>query len=54
MYWIVDPIKQIILIYDMEHDAAPAIFSFFDNIKANIYDDLYIDFSDIAKYVTIE
>ena len=43
-YWIVDPMKQIILVYDMEHDAAPAIYAFADNIKANVYEDLWIDF----------
>ena len=43
-YWIVDPMKQTILVYDMEHDSAPAIYSFADSIKANIYDDLWIDF----------
>lgn len=43
-YWIVDPMKQAILVYDMEHDSAPAIYSFADNIKVNIYDDLWIDF----------
>ena len=43
-YWIVDPIKQIILVYDMEHDSAPTIYSFADNIKTNIYEDLWIDF----------
>ena len=36
--------KQTILVYDMEHDSAPAIYSFADNIKVNIYDDLWIDF----------
>ena len=43
-YWIVDPMKQTVLVYDMEHDSAPAIYSFADGIKANIYDDLWIDF----------
>ena len=43
-YWIVDPMKQTVLVYDMEHDSAPAIYSFTDSIKANIYDDLWIDF----------
>ncbi|MCI9568514.1 MAG: Uma2 family endonuclease [Lachnospiraceae bacterium] len=46
-YWIVDPIKQIILVYDMEHDAAPAIYSLNDTIKVNIYDDLEIVFSKL-------
>ena len=26
-YWIVDPMKQTILVSDMEHDSAPAIYS---------------------------
>ena len=52
-YWIVDPMKQTILVYDMEHAAAPAIYSFADKIKANIYKDLYINFSDIAGQLNI-
>lgn len=47
-YWIVDPMKQTILVYDMEHDSAPAIYSFADNIKVNIYDDLWIDFRKLT------
>ncbi len=43
-YWIVDPLKQTILVYDMEHDSAPVIYSFADSIKVNIYEDLWIDF----------
>lgn len=43
-YWIVDPMKQTVLVYDMEHDSAPAIYSFSDSIKVNIYDDLWIHF----------
>lgn len=52
-YWIVDPIKQTILVYDMEHDSAPIICSFTENVKVNIYDDLYINFSDIAELLSI-
>lgn len=44
-YWIVDPIKQTILVYDMAQAAAPAIYSFSDTIKANICDNLEINFS---------
>lgn len=43
-YWIVDPIKQTILVYDMAQAAAPAIYSFSDTIKANICDNLEINF----------
>lgn len=42
--WIVDSMKQTVMVYDMEHDSAPAIYSFADSIKVNIYDDLWIDF----------
>ena len=48
-YWIVDPIKQTILVYDMEHDSAPSIYSFSDRVKANIYAGFYIDFGDIGE-----
>lgn len=46
-YWIVDPMKQTVLVYDMEHSAAPVIYSFLARIKANIYDDLEVDFSKL-------
>lgn len=46
-YWIVDPVKQATLVYDMEQAAAPTIYSLADTIKANIYEDLEIDFSKL-------
>ena len=46
-YWIVDPIKQTILVYDIVNDSAPAIYSFTDIIKVNTFHDLKIDFSAI-------
>lgn len=46
-YWIVDPIKQTILAYNMEQAAAPTIYSFSDTIKVNIYDNLEINFSEM-------
>ena len=46
-YWIVDPMKQTILVYDMEHDSAPSIYSFTDSVKVNIYEDLWIDFREL-------
>ena len=52
-YWIVDPAKQLVLVYDMENAAAPAFYSFSDKIKANIYGDLFINFSDISNLLDI-
>ena len=47
-YWIVDPIKDQISVYNFaESGAWPTHYSFKDTIKVGIYDDLYIDFSTI-------
>lgn len=47
-YWIVDPMKQLVLVYDMEHASAPVVYPFSDKIRSNIYEDLSIDLSDLA------
>ena len=46
-YWIVDPEKNRIMIYDFEHDIV-AEYTFSDKVKAGIYEDLEIDFSEIS------
>jgi len=46
-YWIVDPLRQTIVIYDMEHDGGPNIHSFTEKISVNIFDNLQIDFSNL-------
>lgn len=47
-YWIVNPIKQSIYVYFFEDKAFDtSSFTFQDKIKANIYDDLTIDFSQL-------
>lgn len=45
-YWIVDPMKQQITVYNFEHDAFGQ-YSFSDKVKAGIYKDFEIDFSEI-------
>lgn len=52
-YWIVDPMKQTILVYYMEQDLTPVIYLFSDTVKATVYDDLYINFSGIAELMNI-
>lgn len=47
-YWIIDPMKQIIVVYNMAQDEAPMIYRFTDTIKVNIYDDCEIDFSTLS------
>lgn len=46
-YWIVDPMKQQITVYNFEHDAFEE-YSFSDKVKAGIYEDFEIDFSGIS------
>ena len=41
-YWIVDPAKERITVYHYEVDAAPAIFTFDQNVTVGIYGDLQI------------
>lgn len=45
-YWIVDPMKQQITVYNFEHDTFEE-YSFSDKVKAGIYEGFEIDFSGI-------
>ena len=45
-YWIVDPEKDRIMVYDFEHDTVYE-YTFSDKLKVGIYEDLEIDFSGI-------
>lgn len=47
-YWIVDPHTQKIHVYCLnETDFSLVIYTFQDKVKANIYEDLTIDFSEL-------
>ena len=45
-YWIVDPMKNSIMVYDFETDDVMD-YTFTDSVSANLYDDLKIDFSTL-------
>lgn len=46
-YWIVDPSKSSIFVYYLEKKNFKAdAYTFHDKIKVNIYEELYIDFSE--------
>ena len=47
-YWIIDADKQRITVHNFENETLEE-FSFSDTIKAGIYTDLYLDFSNISK-----
>ena len=51
-YWIVDPDKNRILVYNFEEETT-GDYTFADSVKAGIYDDLYINFSNIADLLNI-
>jgi len=46
-YWIVDPGKMRVTVYNFEHDMVEE-YSFTDKVRAGIYEDLEIDFSGIS------
>lgn len=45
-YWIVDPDKNRITVYNLEHGDIDE-YAFSDTVKAGIYPDLFIDFNNI-------
>jgi len=46
-YWIVDYERNLITVYDFEHDEMTD-YTFKDKVKAGIYEDLEIDFSGVS------
>lgn len=46
-YWIADPAKEIIVVYDFPNEPPPNIYHFTDSIKVNIYEIFFIDFSQL-------
>lgn len=48
-YWIVDPKRKTITVNYFEGNILSVQYLFDSTIKVNIYDDLYINFSDIAE-----
>lgn len=45
-YWITDPDKQRVTVYNFEHDTIEE-YSFSDKVKAGIYEDFEIDFAEL-------
>lgn len=50
-YWIVDPQRELIFVNYFEKDMLNIPYTFEAAIKVNIYNDLYINFSDIYKLI---
>ena len=52
-YWIVDPRRKIVIVNYFEGNMLNIQYSFDSIIKVNIYDDLLINFSEIADMLSI-
>ena len=46
-YWIVDPKERSVLVYDFAHGASGQ-YSFKERVKVGIYEDLFLDFGEVA------
>lgn len=52
-YWIVDPRRKTVTVNYFEGNIVSVQYPFDSTIKVNIYDDLYINFSDISELLNI-
>lgn len=46
-YWIIDPADESVLVYDFEQENVEK-YTFKERVKAGIYEDLWIDFSELS------
>lgn len=52
-YWIIDPKRRTVTVNYFEKDEVSIQLSFESAIKVNIYDDLYINFTEVCKRLGI-
>lgn len=52
-YWIVDPRRKTVTVNYFEGELVSVQYSFDSIIKVNIYDDLFINFSEISNHLDI-
>ena len=52
-YWIVDPRRKTVTVNYFEGDILSIPYTFYSTIKVNIYEDLLINFAEIAKVLNI-
>lgn len=51
-YWIVDPEKESIIVYDIEHDIQVSVYSFESQVPVKIFhDECIVDFKEIKAYL---
>lgn len=50
-YWIVDPERETVIVYDLEHGEAPCMYHFTDLVRTGIFEDFTLDFSELKEYL---
>lgn len=51
-YWMVDPDRQKVVVYDLEHEELPVIYGFEEKVPVQIFDgECVIDFAEIYEYM---
>ena len=50
-YWIVDPIRETVIVYDIENGEIPRFYHFTDSVNSAIFEELVIDFSELKVYL---
>ena len=52
-YWIVDPDKKTVVVYDFAHDELPAIYGFDAKVPVGLFDgECEVDFAEIYAYIS--
>jgi len=44
-YWVIDPEKKAVVVYDLEKSKPPVVYHFEDKVPVGIFEDVVIDFS---------
>lgn len=51
-YWMIDPIKKKVIVYDFEHEDYPILYSFDDQVPVQIWGgECIIDFKEVYEHI---
>ena len=51
-YWMIDPVRKTVVVYDFEHDEYPILYGFDARVPVRIWDgELEIDFSEVYGHI---
>ena len=53
-YWIIDPEKEKVIVYDLEHEETPEIYTFEEDVPVRISEgECIIDFREVKRYARL-